>query len=363
LLVRQYEKVEVGQPLFHLDSPEWQKMQSDMVIALNAMSRSHAMLAVAQANENEMKKAVAFVEQRIAKLAEASIRQVVLEAELADERNTLPRLEAEVAAAKVEFDAAHAMYDVMLSTAASVSGIPRKDLDSATDQHSHLEGRQPRWRSITRLTIHAKAPGIVNRLPVTNNGWVETGGLVLDTADPTALRFHGDAMQSDINLFRNGQRARVVPPQGGSIDLQDTIDGTIELAFEAHPQQRTIPIYLIPKHLPNWAKSGVTAYLEVYANDDDSPALAIPETAVIRDGLEVVFFRRDPNDSNTLIRTPADLGDSDGRWVEVKSGVRIGDEIVLSGVYPLMLASSTSGERAEGGHFHADGTFHAGEDE
>ena len=135
------------------------------------------------------------------------------------------------------------------------------------------------------------------------------------------------------------------------------------VGFQAHPQQRTIPIYLVPQELPRWAKAGVTAYLEVFADADASPTLAIPRAAVIRDGLDVVFFRRDPNDPNTAIRVQADLGAGDGRWVEVNSGVMAGDEIVLEGVYPLMLASSESGERMKGGHFHADGTFHQSEEE
>ncbi|MEY2712060.1 MAG: hypothetical protein RL005_282, partial [Planctomycetota bacterium] len=44
----------------------------------------------------------------------------------------------------------------------------------------------------------------------------------------------------------------------------------------------------------------------------------------------------------------------------VRSGVREGDEVVLEGAYQLMLA--TSGSAPRGGHFHADGTFHEGED-
>ncbi len=362
LLVRQYERVDVGQPLFHLDSPEWQKMQSDMVSTLNGMKRSHADLAVAEAKVAEVQKGIAFLEQRIASLAEANVRQVELEAKSADKRNTLPRLKAEVEAARTGFDAAHAKYDVMLSTASSMTGIAKDDLDPAEAGHVHLEDRQLPWRLINRLTIRAEAPGVVDRLSVTNQGWAGTGDLVLDTIDPRALRFHGDALQTDINLFRDGQHARIVPPQGGSIDLQDTIDGTIEVGFQAHTQQRTIPIYLLPQTLPRWARAGITAYLEVFIEGDTSPVLAIPEAAVIRQGLNVVFFRRDPNDPNAVIRTEADLGISDGRWVEIRSGVMLRDEIVLSGVYPLMLASSSSGEVEKGGHFHADGTFHGEKD-
>ena len=61
-----------------------------------------------------------------------------------------------------------------------------------------------------------------------------------------------------------------------------------------------------------------------------------------------------------VIRCDADLGVDDGRFVEVKSGLADGDEIVVDGAYELVLA--TSGSQQKGGHFHADGTFHSEED-
>ncbi len=86
----------------------------------------------------------------------------------------------------------------------------------------------------------------------------------------------------------------------------------------------------------------------------------MPLHAVVRDGLTPIIFKRDPKDPDKVIRMEADLGIDDGRWVVVKSGVKEGDEVVLDGVYQLMLA--TSGTAAKGGHFHSDGTFHEGED-
>jgi multidrug efflux pump subunit AcrA (membrane-fusion protein) len=358
LLVRQYERVEAGRPLFYLESPDWQRMQSELVNALNDMKRSHADVAVAEATLAETQKSIQFIEQRIAGLAEAQVRQVELEADLAEKRNAIPRLEAELDAARTVFDTVHARYDVMLRTASSVTGLSRDELDPARDRHGHLQGGAPPWQSVERITFFAEAGGVVDRLPVTNQGWVETGDLVLDTVDPALLRFHADALQTDINLFADGQPARIVPPMGGSFDLQNTADGRIEVGFEAHPGQRTMPIYLPPEAPPRWAKAGVTAYLEVFIAGKDDAVTAIPESAIVRDGLDRIFFRRDPKNPDQVIRVVADLGATDNRWVEVKSGVRAGDEIVLGGVYPLTLASSTSGESQKGGHFHADGTFH-----
>jgi hypothetical protein len=104
----------------------------------------------------------------------------------------------------------------------------------------------------------------------------------------------------------------------------------------------------------------VSAFLEIETAATDAHELAVPLSAVLQDGLQRVLFRRDPKDPDTVIRIEGDLGLDDGRWIEVKSGLMDGDEVVLEGAYELMLASS--GQAPKGGHFHADGTFHAGED-
>ncbi|MCB9858376.1 MAG: HlyD family efflux transporter periplasmic adaptor subunit [Phycisphaerales bacterium] len=365
LLVTRHQPVTKGSPLFYLDSPGWINLQKELVASLNTMKRSHADLAVAEANLNEAKQSIEFMEHRLANFAKANMRQVELEAQLADKRNAIPRLEAELGAARVGFSAAHSSYEVMLNSAASFAGVSAEELDpdEADEGHAHLADREPPWRSLRRLTIRAEADGVVDRLPITNRGWVETGDLVLDTVQPTMLCFHAEALQTDIGKFRNEQTARVVPPPGGSFDLSDYAEGHIHLGVEAHPDRRTISILHLAESNPKWARAGMTAYLEVFTDGSVAPVNAIPESAVVRDGLSRVFFRRDPKNPDVVIRIDADLGASDGRWVEVKSGVRAGDDIVLGGVYPLMLASSSSGTRQAGGHFHPDGTFHAGNDD
>jgi hypothetical protein len=101
----------------------------------------------------------------------------------------------------------------------------------------------------------------------------------------------------------------------------------------------------------------VSAFLEISTDSSEAAELAIPLSAVVRDGLTSVIFRRDPSNPDKAIRLEADLGINDGHWVSINSGVREGDEVVLDGVYQLLLA--TSGSTPKGGHFHADGTFHA----
>ena len=105
-------------------------------------------------------------------------------------------------------------------------------------------------------------------------------------------------------------------------------------------------------------RPGVSAFLEVVLDASAAPGAAVPRSCIVQDGLEHVLFRRDPKKPNEVIRTEADMGMSDGRWVILNSGVMVGDEIVLDGAYELKLATSRSGIQQKGGHFHADGSFH-----
>ena len=142
------------------------------------------------------------------------------------------------------------------------------------------------------------------------------------------------------------------------LEVAQETRAAVRLGIGADADERTVEILMTPADPPAWARPGVSAQLEI-VSDGGAIELAIPLSATIRDGLRTLFFRRDPGNPNQVIRVEADLGANDGAWVVVESGVKEGDEVVLDGVYQLMLASS--GASPKGGHFHADGTFHEGE--
>jgi len=218
----------------------------------------------------------------------------------------------------------------------------------------------PLWRAREHVEVFAGAPGFVDTIALTNGAWASETSLVLTTVQPEMIRFHAHAMQSDIGRFRAGLPARIVPAKSNTVELHETMEGQLEVGLGGDPEQRTVDLYLTPSQLTRWARPGVTGHLEVVVGGG-SPELAIPVSAVIQAGLSSVLFRRDPANPDKVIRiADADLGVSDGRWVVIKSGVKEGDEVVLNGLYQLMVA--TSGSIQKGGHFHADGTFHEGDE-
>ncbi len=391
LLVPQFDRVDRGTPLYRLASPEWRELQNKLSEAESVIRQTEArvgsipaLIAAHHNHEEILEKNILLWEERVTRLDETRTSGMVSADEYILAQNTLSNQRAELAeilekeadlrgqivSAQAEHDAAHARFRLLIATASTLLGVDERELAAPydIDEHMHTgihaheeaEPRPPaRWRQIDDVLVHASMPGVVASLDLTRGAWASTGALVLTTMDPTRLRFRALAMQSDLGRLKNELPSRIVPPQGGSINQGETMDALLTIGLIADARERTVELIAQPITLAPWARPGVAAHLEIITAGG-SPELAIPLSSVIQDGLEKIFFRRDPKNPDQVIRMTADLGVSDGRWVVVYSGVREGDEVVLDGVYQLMIA--TSGTVQKGGHFHPDGTFHEGDD-
>jgi multidrug resistance efflux pump len=396
LLVAQYQAVKAGEVLFRIDAPQWRELQEKLageVVAIQLAQRridanadrakaigEHGkavaamselwkkrlddvtkLMAAGGGGATELAEARARladavledakVHEEIAELTESRIQ---LESDLARFRQVMPLLFAQAREQPAD-PAKPAPFDVTMARVASITGYSVEDL-MKTESAAAL----PRWRTIDRIEVKAARDGLVEVTGLTGGAWADSGAVVLTIVDPAAVRFRAVLPQSDLPLLRDGLTGSILPPRAGGTGDGAGVAATIALGLEADAQQRTMEVIATPQTSvrPAWARAGVSSQLEVVIDGGAKEELAIPVSAVIQDGLVHVFFRRDPRDPDKVIRLEGDLGISDGQWVVVNSGIREGDEIVLQGVYELKLASSTSGQ-AKGGHFHADGTWHA----
>lgn len=348
--VAEFDPVQQGDLLITVDSPEWRRVQHEAVEAEGEIAMARAHLAVARARRTEAAQLLDQQGRRVENLAALEIRKADLEAEVSGLRHSLPRLDAEVRGEEAALAEAIEHYESRLKVLSALSGK-----DEATLLADH-EGK-PRWRSLSVLEVRAHEPATVEHIGVAQGTWLDEGDLVLTAMNPDAVRFRAKAPQVDLALFRDGMSAEVIPLRASPDGGQHPMPGRIRLGLTALDADRTLPIYMTPEALAPWARSGVAGYLDVRLTEDAPARLAIPADAVIQDGLERVFFRRDPNDANRVLRVVGDLGQSDGRWVEVRSGLMDGDQVVLDGVYALNLTDSAR-QAPEGYHYHADGTLH-----
>ncbi len=400
--VEQYQEVKPGDVLFVVRSPAWREMQQDLAKTVRAIRMSATQLKSLPARAASVDLHIARLrdqekvwKQRLAELeglgsAGGGIGSVLTEAraQLASVATSLAEAHEEQVVLTTEKDAVNAaleshleatpsLYaealradpvvaggtnstskDLALSRAAALLGVTVDYLQE------HVGGKDgpPRWRVVEDMRVEAKEAGVIESLEVTNGAWIEAGAVVVESVNRSLVRFRAASLQADLDRISDGLSARILPPGGVAAAEENTLSGTITIAFEADPRTRKIDLLLTPEVavLPNWARPGVSTEMEIVLTGTAQATLAVPRASVIQDGLEKIIFRRDPKDPNKVIRLAADLGISDGRWVVIESGVMEGDEIVHHGVYELMLASGSA--KQEGGHFHSDGTFHVGDD-
>jgi hypothetical protein len=357
--VDQYQRVEPGDLLYRFRSPQWPELQHEIIMGEQDMESAYAEIAVAQARIDEAERRVSILRERLSSLNNADIRNADLEAQASEMEASLPRLRAELRQSETKLANAETTREHALHRASAATGIPEDRLAAESDRNGKSV---PTFRTIDWIEVRATEPGVVEMLGVTDGAFAEAPTMVLSTVDPSRVRFRALALQADLARLGSIPAAHIVPPSAAGISLNDSVEASVTIGLEAHPEQRTVTLLATPSAGRAWIRPGVSAFLEVVTETTGGPALAIPRAAIVRDGITHVFFRRDPQDPNKAIRVEADMGIDDGRWVVINSGVSLQDEIVLNGTFELKLATQQSGAMQKGGHFHADGTFHA-EDE
>ncbi|MCE7973518.1 MAG: hypothetical protein DYG92_04215 [Leptolyngbya sp. PLA1] len=350
LLVSQYEPVEPGTPLYRVDAAAWRDLH-EQIAAMQAKVDSMGPLREAhRRHEQSLADKVALWQERLKQLEELRGAGGGSASQFTEARATLNATQAELADVMekdAELQAQQRQWEAELRSLTS-----RHDLlvrgSSCGDSHA---GTEPG----SGFTVCAVAPGVVETIGITPGGLAEENGHVVTVVQPEQIRFRARGLQSDLGLLRDGLAATIAPPQGGSIALHDVMRGSLQLGLAADADARTVDLIVNPASVAQWARAGVAAHLEIVLAGG-AEELAIPLSALVRDGTQAIVFRRDPSNPDMAIRMVADLGLSDGRWVVIASGVKEGDEVVLGGNYQLMLATSGTAQKA--GHFHSDGTFH-----
>lgn len=411
LLVKQFQRVEAGQALYRLDSPELLALLHEIADADAETAQREAETAIARAELDAAQRAVATWPARLAaveaaiaaseqhstnlqaardlwdarvkqledlekagggragELAEARSRLADAESAISDERETRAGFTADLAELKAGLDADRARIaglNTSAEKARAATVAAQVHAGMTRHQAASLLGIAPAllegdaWRKLDGFTELATADGVVTDLSASEGEFVAAGSIVARTLDDKAVRFRARALQADLGLLADGLDASIVPPAGGPLALSGALAGKLTIAPTADPESRTLDLLVTPATVAAWARPGITAEVEVVYDKTEDAKLAIPLACVMQDGLDKIFFRRDPNDANKVIRVVASLGKGDGRWIVVNTGVVEGDEVVLHGAYELKLTGA--GKASGKGHFHADGTYHEGDD-
>ena len=244
----------------------------------------------------------------------------------------------EVDAAKAEFDRVSALYADRLVTLAQYNAA-KAALDRARAAYSAPAAS---GRAVSPIS------GVVTSLSA-NGQYVETGAPIATVASSGRLTLRAEVPFKSYNDVTDASDARIcVPATGISVQVSE-LDGRRADAGNsiAGASGGYVPVTF---SLRNDGSLIPGSAVEVYLIGKGSRnALTVPKSALVeQQGTFFVFVRLD---EDCYRKIPVKVGPSDGKYVEILSGLNGGEQVVSTGTTAVKLAES-SGNIPEG-HSHS----------
>lgn len=233
-------------------------------------------------------------------------------------------------------DAVHAAEAAQASLAAAQRRL---------DQFRRVD--RPAGRGEGAVQLRAPLSGTVTEVNVAPGGFVEAGAPLFRVTDMTQLWLEARVPAADVG--------KLGTPSGASFVI-DGSEEAIELPSEAivarshviDPQSQTLPIMFAVDNAGTRLPVGAFGRVRI-ATGEARRAIAVPESALVDDsGVFVVFIQVE---GEAFERRVVRVGVRDRGFVEVISGVRAGEHVVIRGAWSVKLAAS-SGSIPAHGHSH-----------
>jgi Cu(I)/Ag(I) efflux system membrane fusion protein len=177
-------------------------------------------------------------------------------------------------------------------------------------------------------TFYSPVSGYVTSIDVLEGGYAMDGGTVLSVANLSTLWAEAQAFTSQLTTINRNGTAMVKIPDLGNTEIKGKI------AFvdpEVDPSLRINVIRVAIPNQRNLLKPGMPVY--VTFENPARQSMVMPIDAVLRDGKGAMVWIRmaDGGFKSQMVQT----GHEEGNNIEILSGLKEGDQVVVSGTYLL----------------------------
>lgn len=242
-------------------------------------------------------------------------------ADVASKRAEVARAEAHIETARANQQRERDLFDRGVAARKDAEDAGRELADAEATLVEARAGLAAAQAVGDRAAVHATFDGIVSKRLHNPGDLVEAaaGDPVLRVVDPRRLEIVASIPVADV--------ARIVI--GAAAHLEDAPDTTLKVVSRpasVDPGTSTVPVRLAlasPTRLPSGAPVQV-----VIDAEERRDAIVVPVGAIVRDGAETAVFV--VNDGKAE-RRAVETGISDGRSIEVRSGLKVGDRTITSG--------------------------------
>ncbi len=177
--------------------------------------------------------------------------------------------------------------------------------------------------TLERTVVRAPFAGVVSARPVNTGDVVESGAVLFEVLDPTTMYVESAVPSADLAMIHVG--APVAFTVSGYPDR--TFKGRIERVNPAaDPNTRQVPVFVAIQNTDRTLVAGLFA--EGHVAPSTGPALIVPGAAVERTGGAAAVVRLT---GGRIERREVETGrqDGDGTLVEIRSGLTLGDTVLL----------------------------------
>lgn len=192
------------------------------------------------------------------------------------------------------------------------------------------------------FSIYAETSGIVDQRRVSVGDYVNRGAVLFDVLNLSTVWVLFDAYERDLDQFRRGDRIQFTTPAfpervfSGRISF---IDPLID------PQTRVATLRVEVSNTGGRLKPGMLVRGSWEKSRGGESALMVPESAVLWTGTRSVVYVKVPNaEVPSFEYREVELGDRIGDQYQIRSGLEVGDDVVVNGAFTIDAAAQLNNQ-------------------
>ncbi len=175
-------------------------------------------------------------------------------------------------------------------------------------------------------TIFSSVSGTITEIPMKEGDIVSEGAKIYQVADLSSLWVEAQMYSNELELLSEGTKVEIVP----DAFPEEAAEGTITFSNPELQSQSKINLVRVEvKNTSGKFRPGMQAY--VIHHSEEKKAIVLPVDAVIRDSKSSVVWIQ--NKEGGFESRMVETGIENKFRIEIKSGLNVGDKVVISGAY------------------------------
>jgi membrane fusion protein, multidrug efflux system len=233
-------------------------------------------------------------------------------------------LDAALALVQAQYDAAKSNYD-RSKTLFDKGMVSAGEYDSVKSQYAVAGATLDTAKlTLAKSSVAAPMSGVLNRKYVEVGEYVTVGQALADVVDVDKVKVVVDVPEKDIVFVSCGCMMGVML----TASEKDIVPGVVTYrSVVADPSTRTFRVEVTADNKDHKLLPGMIVRMALLRRMIEN-AISVPLFAVIpREGRTVVYVA----DGNRAVEREVTLGTTDGHNIEIKSGLKAGDKLIVEG--------------------------------